>query len=229
MGPMLLDITKEEPVLHVAGEVDASNAGQLAAALEPEARHGGVIAVDISNLSFIDASGAHVLLDAANKIRGRGRLLLCSPSAPVRRVLDVVDAGGQDALDVVADSALDVMRRLFVSLARFEAHAVEELLASDAIWHVPGHNRFSGVYEGREQIFGMAARMKEFTAEYIHEVEDVVWGESHVAVLAQLWGDREGKILFGAREITAFRVQGGLVAEGWTYLFDPDEVDRFWS
>ena len=47
--------------------------------------------------------------------------------------------------------------------------------------------------------------------------------------MANVWGDREGKILLGAREAMIFRVAGGLVVEGWSYLFDPDELDAFWS
>jgi anti-anti-sigma factor len=226
---MLLEVTKEEPVLQLAGEIDASNAAELAKALEPETLQGGIVAVDMSELSFIDASGAHVLIDTADRLQGRGRLLLCRPSPPVRRVLEVLDAERQEGLEVLPTPAWEVMRELFVSLARSDEQAIREMVAEDALWHFPGHNQFSGIYKGREDILAMIGQVKEFTAEYIREVEDVVWGEEHVAVLANLWGDRDGKILFGANEVSVFRLEGGVVVEGWTYLFDPDELDRFWS
>jgi anti-anti-sigma factor len=226
---MLLDIIKDEPVVQIAGELDASNADELAEALEANARGGGVVALDLGELSFLDASGAHVLIDAAGRMRGRGRLLLCRPSPPVRRVLEIVEADRQEGLEVVPASAWEVMRKLFVSLVRADAQVIEEMVAEDAVWHVPGENLFSGTYTGRQQILSMVTRMKEFTAEYVREIDDVTWGEDHVAVLANVWGDRDGKVLFGAREATVFRIARGKVVEAWSYLFDPGELDSFWS
>ena len=170
-----------------------------------------------------------VLFETAVRMRGRGRLLLCRPSPPVRRVLDVLQAEGLDGLEVVPEPAWEVMRRLFVALAHADPGVIREMVADNAVWHVPGHNAFSGLHKGQDAIITLAARMKEHTAEYIHEIQDVTWGEDHVAVMANVWGDREGKILLGAREAMIFRVAGGLVVEGWSYLFDPDELDAFWS
>jgi hypothetical protein len=48
-------------------------------------------------------------------------------------------------------------------------------------------------------------------------------------VLYSVWGDREGKILFGTREITTFRLDGASVVEAWSYLFEPGDVDAFWG
>src|SRR5881409_44934 len=203
---MLLDIEKQDPVLTLAGEVDASNADELARVLESETREGGVVAVDLDQLAFLDACGVHALIDTAD--RAPGRIVLCRPNGSVRRVLDVVNADRVDGVDVVPASPTEVVRELFMSLAACETPTLQEMLSDDAVWHVPGNNAFSGTFKGKDEILGMVARMKEFTSEYILEVEDVVAGGGHAAVLANLWGDRDGKILFGSREIAVFRVQG---------------------
>ncbi|MFN2543212.1 MAG: STAS domain-containing protein [Actinomycetota bacterium] len=226
---MLLDITRDAPVLTLEGEVDASNSAHLAVALEPEARRGGVVAVDMNGLDFIDAAGADVLLDTAERLRGRGRLLLCRPSAPVRRVLDVLRANRMDGMAVVSAPPDEVLRDQFSALARWDPDAIHESLADDAVWHLPGRNEFSGTHRGKDEILSVAARVKEFTSEFIQQVDDVLAGDEHVAVLGNVWGDREGKILFGAREVTTFRMDGARVVEAWSYLFDPAGFDDFWT
>src|SRR5437899_3198374 len=84
---LLLDIAKDDPVLRLEGEIDASNSGELARVLEPETRAGGVVTVDLDGLSFLDASGVDVLIHTAARMRGRGRLVLCRPRGTVRRIL----------------------------------------------------------------------------------------------------------------------------------------------
>jgi anti-anti-sigma factor len=226
---MLLDIKKLDPVLRLQGELDASNADDLARVLEPKADRGGLVALDLEGLSFLDASGADVLLETGERLRGRGRLLLCRPRDPVERLLRMLRADRLDGIALVWSAPDEVLTERFTALARLEADAILELLAEDAVWHMPGHNAFSGVYRGRDEIVALSAQMQEATAEYFQRVEDVLAGEEHVAVLAQQWGDREGRILFGAREVTMFRVGAGRVTEAHTYLFNPDELDRFWT
>ena len=101
-----------------------------------------------------------------------------------------------------------------------------------AAYYGPLYSRqLQGLPEAKDlkEILSLAARMQEATAELLLQVDDVVAANSHVAVVGSVWGDREGKILFGTREMAMFRVEGGIVVEGWTHVFDPAEVDRFWS
>ena len=226
---MLLAIHRDDPVVRLEGELDASNAQYLEGVLEPEARRGGVVTVDLDGLEFLDASGVGVIVRTARRLKGRGRLVLCRPSGPVRRVLDVVQADRQESLEVVEHSPQEVLRDLFAALARCDLHALEELVSDDAIWHLPGNHAFSGDHAGKDGILALAARMQEHTAELLLDVDEVVAANAHVAVVGNMWGDREGKILFGAGEVVVFRVEGAKVVEGWTYVFDTTELDRFWS
>jgi anti-sigma B factor antagonist len=83
-------------VIAVRGEVDVATAPILRRALaEADARGrrdlmGGPVVVDLSGVTFIDASGLSVLVGAARWARGEGRMLvLRDPSPATMRVLEI--------------------------------------------------------------------------------------------------------------------------------------------
>ena len=79
------------PVLVVTGEIDLAVAGRFAEELDTlvaEARGDGV--VDLSAVGFIDSSGIRELLQARRTAQAAGGdLMLLSPSATCRRVLEI--------------------------------------------------------------------------------------------------------------------------------------------
>jgi anti-anti-sigma factor len=89
---MLLEIEEnDEPrTFRLIGEMDISNAETLAAVLEKKADGEGDITLDLSELTFIDSSGIRVLLRAMDRLDGKGRLLLVSPTDSVRHVLSLM-------------------------------------------------------------------------------------------------------------------------------------------
>lgn len=84
--------TVDDGSIRVRGELDLSNArllqDHLDAAIECEA---GDLLVDLFDVTFIDSSGLHVLLDTDRQLRvvGRRRLRLVTPSPAVTRLLDL--------------------------------------------------------------------------------------------------------------------------------------------
>ena len=77
-------------VVIVSGELDAATADRLAQHLKrsPAAR-----VLDVSAVSFIDASGLRVLLAATDR-NGERRLVLREPSRSVMRLLDITGLTG---------------------------------------------------------------------------------------------------------------------------------------
>ena len=73
------------------GEIDIATGPAIRRSLMAAIRGGNVhLAVDMSGVAFIDASGIGVLVDAANRARkAGGGLSLLAPSWPVRRLLDL--------------------------------------------------------------------------------------------------------------------------------------------
>jgi anti-sigma B factor antagonist len=69
----------------VSGELDIASAPQLRALLEHEDRD--EIAVDLSRLTFMDATGLRVLLEAARRAKQEGRSFsVVNPRPPIRRL-----------------------------------------------------------------------------------------------------------------------------------------------
>ena len=74
------------PVVRVAGELDISNADELASVVESVlADSPACLNLDVAALEFMDSSGLAVLLQAA----GRTRVRLAQPQATVVRLLKV--------------------------------------------------------------------------------------------------------------------------------------------
>ena len=83
-------------VISPKGELDLHTAPRLAAAIERAiAEDGSVIVIDLAACEFIDSTGVALLVrswqrhDASSGDGGTGRLVLCAPSAQVRRLLEI--------------------------------------------------------------------------------------------------------------------------------------------
>jgi anti-sigma B factor antagonist len=87
-GTFSFDVVSGVPVVTAPEEIDITNAPALRLALLKAATHGhGTVAVDMTQTSFCDCSGLHVLLAAYKRAQAEGGELLLAFSAPgVRRV-----------------------------------------------------------------------------------------------------------------------------------------------
>ena len=82
---------KDAAVVAVAGECDLYEAEVLAAAIEDAGAAAGTrVYVDLSELTFLDSTGLHVLVKAQRSLEAAGsELVLVAPTASVRRTLAV--------------------------------------------------------------------------------------------------------------------------------------------
>lgn len=77
------------PVLVVEGEVDFGTSPELREMLKPL---DGPVVVDLSETTFIDSIGLHVLLVASADVNGHLHIA-CPPTGPARRLLAAVGIG----------------------------------------------------------------------------------------------------------------------------------------
>ncbi len=78
-------------VAHVAGEVDLGNARALCEALDGAARRGGILLVDLGDMSFIDSAGMVVLDGVAARLRrAGGRLVVRNPRPLTRKLIGIM-------------------------------------------------------------------------------------------------------------------------------------------
>jgi stage II sporulation protein AA (anti-sigma F factor antagonist) len=90
------------PVLHVAGELDMTTADLLDAALRQALAFDPSVVVDMAEVTFVDAAGLRVILQAASSRNGAGPLTLVN--APrVAWLLKLVGLEGLPTIDVRGD------------------------------------------------------------------------------------------------------------------------------
>ncbi|HEY7134907.1 MAG TPA: STAS domain-containing protein [Acidimicrobiia bacterium] len=79
--------------LTITGEIDATTALLVADGLARALDSGAArVYVELAGVTFCDASGLGLLIDARREARQRGlRLVLVAPAAPVRRLLDLTE------------------------------------------------------------------------------------------------------------------------------------------
>jgi anti-anti-sigma factor len=90
----------------LVGELDISNAPQLAERLKNELRRAGRLTLDMRGLSFMDGQGLRLLIDLGMEASQRGAavtVLNCSPQ--VRRLLDISVPHGIPGVEMVEADA----------------------------------------------------------------------------------------------------------------------------
>ena len=81
----------QESVVVLAGELDIATATLVAHEIAPLVAEATELVIDVSALSFADATGLSALYGPARELRARGgRLVLRHPTRMVRKVIDLL-------------------------------------------------------------------------------------------------------------------------------------------
>jgi anti-anti-sigma factor len=93
---LLLNVRRDDhgtPTMYVGGEIDLCSGGQLLEyAFDVMREHGPWLAVNLAGVTFMDCGGVHALLAIRRRTRLLGgQLRVISASAPVRRVLEIIE------------------------------------------------------------------------------------------------------------------------------------------
>ncbi len=81
-------------VAHLQGEVDMSNADELGAAISGELGNAAMaVVVDLSEVSYLDSAGIHVVFELRARVQSRGQdiRLVVVPDSPIASALDYAD------------------------------------------------------------------------------------------------------------------------------------------
>ena len=103
-NPDLLRVTveplEEGLLIRAVGEVDLSTAGALRRELEAARVEADTVLLDLSDVTFIDSTGLHLLLEASHRSAVTDwSFFLVRPSEPVRRLIEL--SGSADLLKLV--------------------------------------------------------------------------------------------------------------------------------
>jgi anti-sigma B factor antagonist len=86
--------------LRLVGELDMATVAELRAALHELPRDGGGLVLDLSGLSFMDASGLHVLEEYAGTLNGTGPLVLDNVPSHLARLFVLTGVDLNPAIDL---------------------------------------------------------------------------------------------------------------------------------
>lgn len=110
------------------------------------------------------------------------------------------------------------------------ARALEEILAPDVMWTVPGRNPIAGSYRGLDEVLGYFRRRRDLAGRSFRmERRDVLVGD----------GDRIAALTDGVATIAGqehrwstvglYDVTGGRIAACWLLPLDQRAFDAIWS
>jgi anti-anti-sigma regulatory factor len=92
-------VSARDGVWHLAGVLDSGDLGRFAAAVDElvlrtsQEEPGAGVRIDLSGVRFIDVDAVRLLVEAAARLPGPGRMVLRSPSSVVRRLVERLDRG----------------------------------------------------------------------------------------------------------------------------------------
>jgi ketosteroid isomerase-like protein len=114
------------------------------------------------------------------------------------------------------------------ALEAFVAGDIDGLAASitdDVVWHAPGTNRFSGMFEGKAAVLARFARMREAGIETSFEIHDVIANDEHVVALVHLHVSNADGASYDQQQVQVMHVRDGSLAELWTMNEDQAVLD----
>jgi len=121
----------------------------------------------------------------------------------------------------------DLVRGVFRAFADGDLAALDELLAEEAVWHVPGTNPLAGVHRGRLAIVKYFAELGVRTGgTFRATLIDVLSSETRAVAIARSTGQRDGKRYEGLYCLLVEFVRDQ-IAEAWLMPADPFALDRF--
>ena len=120
-------------------------------------------------------------------------------------------------------------REGYEAFAKGNQEVLDELIADDIVWHVPGNNPLSGDHVGKASVFTLFGRIVELSGGTLRqEIHDVLANDEHAVVMVVTRADREGKRLED-RQVHVLHVNNGKVTEFWNHFGNQTAVDEFWS
>ena len=68
----------------------------------------------------------------------------------------------------MANVTLELVQKAYDALASMDESEIAKYWAEDMVWQVPGHNRLSGWYHGRQAFLGFMKRVGELSGGSFH-------------------------------------------------------------
>src|SRR3954466_14741670 len=114
LATLQLELGTETPVARLIGEVDASNAPGFTTELKDAVPNPAIgLVLDLSETTYLDSSGLHLIFDLADALRRRQQTLqlVVAPDTFVADVLAAVSLTGTAGTSPTVAEALEAVRQ----------------------------------------------------------------------------------------------------------------------
>ena len=129
----------------------------------------------------------------------------------------------------MADTNLEVLRRLYDALGAGDFGTVLDLFPDDIKGHVPGRSPVAGDYDGKAALAGYVGRLAELSGGTLRfEPHAVTVDDEHGVGLVRDLAERDGKTL-AMNNVHVWHLRDGVLSEIWVYPGDQYAWDDFWS
>jgi len=123
----------------------------------------------------------------------------------------------------------ELFRRGYAAFQAGDLDTVRSLLASDVVWHNPGHNHLSGDYTGVDAAIGLFLKFfEESGGTFKVEVHDVLANDDHGVALVTASASK-GDSSFASRAAHVVHIRDGKLTESWFFGEDEAAADAFWG
>jgi ketosteroid isomerase-like protein len=122
-----------------------------------------------------------------------------------------------------------LVRRGYEAFSKADIDTLSQLIAQDAVQHMPGHNEFSGDHRGRDAILAMYGKLAERSdGTFKVELEEVYANDDQVVTIYHSTGTRDGRRL-DTRHALVFRMRDNQTVEVTDVSQDEEADDAFWE
>jgi ketosteroid isomerase-like protein len=124
---------------------------------------------------------------------------------------------------------VELVRRGYRAFESGDLATLNELFADDIVWHSAGRSQLSGEFKGKQEVFGLFAKLAELTAgSFKQDIHDLLGNDEHVVALVDSTAHRDGKTL-SQRGVHVFHIRDGKVTEFWLMSDDQYAADEFFG
>ena len=127
-----------------------------------------------------------------------------------------------------AQMNMTLAKAVWDALSVGDVEVLDELLAENLQWHVPGKHRLSGTKTDRDQVLDYLGTLGEETDVYDLQLRDILVNDDRGLILYHVSGKRGDKSL-DTYQMLLFQVEDNRITEAWSNPFDQHAVDSFWA
>lgn len=122
-----------------------------------------------------------------------------------------------------------LIRRGFAAFNAGDMVALSEVIAKDAVQHMPGNNRFSGDHKGLDEILTMYGEIAKLTdGDFRAELEEVYANDHRAVAIYRAQGSRGSRRL-DQRFSMCFEIMDGKAIDMDDIALDGMVDDAFWD